>query len=475
MDAMDAMDTDPTDPTAPASAQVQVQFVTRHADIAVPPAPILVPAGLKRYGLSQIINHLLATPTPVPFDFLAAGAFLRTSLAAYLTQHGLSSESIITLEYVRAVVPPRFRAAFQHDDWVSAVHTLSAAPASAASAAPRILSASYDGIARVWDLSGQVLAEAPGHSAPLKAAKWTAGGTGLVTAGMDRTLRLWSYDTAAADDSSAVTITPLAELLGHKSTIEHLAVDPRSTHILSASADSTVGIWSHTPAALPPAPAASLPPAPTKRRKTSTSANTATAVPRYGPLGLLTGHTGPVAAVEFDGKDPTVAYSAGWDHTIRTWDLATHRLVDTRTTQHPVASMCVLPALSLLAAGSTARHITLHDPRAGASEVATSTLRGHTNCVAALCAGGDSEWMMASAGHDGTVRVWDVRAAGSGSVFVIRREGEGVTGREKVFSVEWSGVGIVSGGEDRRVQINETPRGGQEEVRGAEEGVESRL
>lgn len=459
-----AMDTDPA-PTP----KVQVQFVTRHADIAVPPAPILVPTALKRYGLSQIINHLLDTPTPVPFDFLVSGSFLRGSLDAYLTQHGLSAESVVTLEYVRAVVPPKFRAAFQHDDWVSSVNTLSASGAAGA-AAPLILSGSYDGIARVWNISGQVLAEAAGHSAPIKAAKWTPNGTGIITAGMDRTVRLWSYDPTAES-----TITPLAELLAHKSTITHLAVDPRSTHILSASTDSTIGLWTTTPTTtLPPAPASLLPPKPTKKRKT---ASTTPTVPRYGPLAQLTGHTGPASAVEFDAADTTVAYSVGWDHTIRTWDLATHRLVDTRTTQHPIASMCVLPSLSLLAAGSTARHITLHDPRAGASEVAAGVLRGHTNCVAALCAGaeGAGEWMMASAGHDGTVRVWDVRAVGSGSVFVVKREGgEGVTGREKVFCVEWSGVGIVSGGEDRRVQINETPRGGEEEVKGAE-GVEPKL
>lgn len=165
-----------------------------------------------------------------------------------------------------------------------------------------------------------------------------------------------------------------------------------------------------------------------------------------------------MAALTFDQRDASVAYSVSWDHTIRTWDLATQTLVDTRTTQHPILSVCALEKLSLLACGSSARHITLHDPRA--SEVSTSTLRGHTNAVAALCAGRESEWQMVSAGHDGTVRVWDVRAAGSGSMFTIKREGgEGATGKEKVFDVEWSAVGIVSGGEDKRVQINETPRG----------------
>ncbi|KAL0640793.1 ribosome biogenesis protein ytm1 [Maublancomyces gigas] len=435
--------------------QVQVKFVTRHPDIAVPTAPILVPSNLKRYGLSQIINHLLDTATPVPFDFLTGGAFLRTSLDAHLQSNGLSAESVITLEYVRAVVPPKFQAAFQHDDWVSSVST---AVFDGDNTLTRILSGSYDGIARVWNLSGQVLAEAPGHNSAIKSVKWLDNGAQFVTSSMDRTLHLWSY----SDDA----IVPVAEFLGHKATVENIAVHSASHRILSASADSTVGLWSTQSSECPAAPTDILPPKPKKRKTTSSPAVVAaTAAPRYGPLGLLSGHSSPVSAVTFDPKDPTVAYSVSWDHTIRTWDLPTQALVDTRTTQHPILSVCVLPGLSLLACGSSARHITLHDPRASASTVATSTLRGHTNAVVALCADGQSEWQMASAGHDGTVRVWDVRAAGSGSMFTIKREGgEVVTGREKVFDVEWSRIGIVSGGSDKRVQINETPRAGEESV-----------
>lgn len=445
------MDTDIPPPVQ--QSQVQVKFVTRHPDIAVPTAPILVPSNLKRYGLSQIINHLLDTTSPIPFDFLTGGAFLRTSLDAHLQSNGLSAESVITLEYVRAVVPPKFQAAFQHDDWVSSVST--AAALDGDNTLARILSGSYDGIARVWNLSGQVLAEAPGHSSAIKSVKWLDDGAQFVTSSMDRTLRLWSY----SDDA----IAPVAELLGHKATVENIAVHSASRRILSASTDSTVGLWSTQSSDSPAAPTDVLPPKPKKRKTASSAAVAAATAPRYGPLGLLSGHSSPVSAVMFDPKDSTVAYSVSWDHTIRTWDLQTQALVDTRTTQHPVLSVCALPGLSLLACGSSARHITLHDPRASASTVATSTLRGHTNAVVALCADGRSEWQMVSAGHDGAIRVWDVRAAGSGSMFTIKREGgEGVTGREKVFDVEWSRIGIVSGGEDKRVQINETPQAGEE-------------
>jgi ribosome biogenesis protein YTM1 len=39
--------------------QVQVRFVTKQTEYAVTDTPMIVPAKLKRYGLSEIINHLL--------------------------------------------------------------------------------------------------------------------------------------------------------------------------------------------------------------------------------------------------------------------------------------------------------------------------------------------------------------------------------------------------------------------------------
>lgn len=96
------------------------------------------------------------------------------------------------------------------------------------------------------------------------------------------------------------------------------------------------------------------------------------------------------------------------------------------------------------------------------------TLRGHSNAVVSLAIDPGSAYGLVSGSHDGSCRVWDVRASRSEkdgvvgeSVFTISREcqkgearrvgGEGV----KVFGVCWDAdVGVVSGGEDKRVQIN---------------------
>jgi centromere/kinetochore protein ZW10 len=98
------------------------------------------------------------------------------------------------------------------------------------------------------------------------------------------------------------------------------------------------------------------------------------------------------------------------------------------------------------------------------------TLRGHKNGVVSLATDPNSEYNLVSGSHDGTCQIWDLRNVTTGgqvgegmageSVYTINRQGvsgpakshgEGV----KVFSVCWDKeVGIVSAGEDKKVQIN---------------------
>ena len=56
----------------------------------------------------------------------------------------------------------------------------------------------------------------------------------------------------------------------------------------------------------------------------------------------------------------------------------------------------------------------------------------------------DKDHMFASASHDGTVKVWDVRA--DKAMYTLGKGG-------KVFGVSWDPIGIVSGGEDKKIDI----------------------
>jgi ribosome biogenesis protein len=424
---------------------------------------------------------MLNTPTPVPFDFLINGTFLRTTIEEYLTSNGLSFENTLNLQYVRSLIPPLFEASFEHDDWVSSIDVLSGTspvgvwqPASVLEGQERILSSSYDGLLRVWNKSGQIIATSTssslgGHTASIKAAKFISP-TQIASSGLDHTIRLWKY--SESKDHFSADLKPTLELYGHKGSIESLAIHGPSSRILSASTDGSIGIWSSRKSEATAAPSSLVSSGSTaKRRKFTIS----TSAPQRGPLSLIKIHSAPSTAVIFHPDDPTVAYSTSLDHTVKTLDLETSNVVDTRTTSHPLLSIASLPSLSsshILATGSSARHITLIDPRASSTTTAIMTLRGHTNKIVSLAADPDSTWGLVSGSHDGTCRVWDLRSTRQGtrdegggtvgeSVYVVEREsrkgekrpvgGEGV----KVFGVVWDhDVGIVSAGEDKRVQIN---------------------
>ena len=183
-------------------------------------------------------------------------------------------------------------------------------------------------------MSSEVVATGQGHSSSVKAAKFLSPNQ-VVSSGMDRTLRVWKYEDA---ESGTGSLTSTLELYGHKSSADSLAVHAPSSRILSASSDHTVGLWSTKKNDAPAAPETVLPAA-NKRRKLSNSKP----IPQRGPLSVLQGHQSQVADVCFDEKDPTVAYSASWDHSVKSWDLTTSACVDTRTTAQSLFSICHLP------------------------------------------------------------------------------------------------------------------------------------
>ncbi|KAL2177908.1 WD40-repeat-containing domain protein [Thermothelomyces heterothallicus CBS 202.75] len=420
----------------------------------------------------------------IPFDFLVNGSFLRTSLEDYLTSNGLSLETNLTLQYVRSLIPPVYEASFEHDDWVSAVDVLSESSPSGRWSGDgfqrgqdRILSASYDGLLRIWNASGQVVATSPpgshgGHTASIKAARFLTDSQ-LASAGMDRTVRVWKYTET---DQFSGELKPTLELYGHKGSVDSLEVDGASKRILTASADGSIGFWSASKASAPEADASLLPGAhASKRRKVTSSVSAA----QRGPLSLMQIHSAPASAAVFDPRDRTVAYSVSQDHTVRTIDLTTSNVVSTLATTHPLLSLCTLSragsASPLLAAGTAARHVTLVDPRVSTSTTSVMTLRGHTNKVVSLCPSSQNDYSLVSGAHDGTCRIWDLRSVrpatkdegGMGSVsepvYVIERESVKRSGRKKpvagegckVFAVVWdASLGIFSAGEDKRVQVN---------------------
>jgi ribosome biogenesis protein len=287
---------------------------------------------------------------------------------------------------------------------------------------------------------------------------------------MDRTVRIWKY--TESDDHFSGTLKPTIELYGHKGSIDALDVHAPTGRVITAGSDGNIGLWTTSKSSAPAAPATLLPGANANSAKKRKIASTA---PQRGPLSLVHIHSSPASAVIFHPSDSTVAYSASQDHTIRTIDLTTSLVVSNIATSHPLLSLCSLQGASngLLAAGTSARHITIVDPRASAATTSVMTLRGHRNIVSSLAASPENDKSLVSGSYDGTCRIWDLRSVRSGtkaegggtvseSVYIIERESQkgkkktDLPGRGcKVFGVSWDRQwGIVSGGEDKQVQIN---------------------
>lgn len=52
---------EPGEQSSSTTGQIRITLTTRDPSVAVPDVPLYVPLSLKRYGLSEVVNHLLAT------------------------------------------------------------------------------------------------------------------------------------------------------------------------------------------------------------------------------------------------------------------------------------------------------------------------------------------------------------------------------------------------------------------------------
>ena len=98
----------------------------------------------------------------------------------------------------------------------------------------KILTASKDGTARLWESSsGKLLHSLEGHTSYVSSAVFSPDGTKILTASWDETARLW-------DSSSGALIYSLE---GHTSGVTSAVFSPDGTKILTASVDGSTIVW----------------------------------------------------------------------------------------------------------------------------------------------------------------------------------------------------------------------------------------
>ncbi|GIH93478.1 hypothetical protein Psi01_41080 [Planobispora siamensis] len=338
---------------------------------------------------------------------------------------------------------------------------------------PVALTAGTDGTVGVWLLEpGGSFARGPARNPDARAALWLrhrlSGHEGpvlavasvvvdgrplAVTAGADRTVRIWDLETGSQLGE------PLTGHTDHVWSVAAAVVDGRPL-ALTAGADRTVRIWDLSeahhagPGRTGPEPAGQGIAEPGRTRSGHAGARS-TGSGRAG-------HTGPVLAAAtavLDGRP--VAVTAGADHTVRTWDLGTGREAGPPLggfgEETAVLATAVLGGRSVVVTVDADSAVNVWDLLDGRR--AGDPLTGHTGRVLAIAtAVVNGRPVVVTAGADRTVRVWDLEAG--------RQAGDPLTGHTgRVTAVAAAIVDgrpvAVTGGWDKTVRIWDLEAGRQ--------------
>jgi WD40 repeat protein len=284
---------------------------------------------------------------------------------------------------------------------------------------PLLASAGYDGTVRVWDRdTGEpIITPLTWHNDAANSVAFGSGAGGrplLASAGYDGTVCVWDPDTG-----EPVT----APLRGHNDSVNSVAfgtgADGRPL-LASAGDDATIRLWDPD-----------------------------TGEPVTEPL---TGDSGWVHSVAFgtgSGGRPLLASGAS-DGTIWVWDPDTGEPVAAPLRRHN-------DSVTSLASGATDGTIWGRDPVTG--EPVTAPLRGHNDSVnsVALGTGANGRPLLASAGDDATIRLWDPDTGES----VTELTGHSELVRSVIFGAGPGGRPLlVSGSADRTVRLWDLHTGG---------------
>ncbi|MGD9367258.1 MAG: TIR domain-containing protein [Desulfobacteraceae bacterium] len=263
----------------------------------------------------------------------------------------------------------------------------------------RIVTASWDTTARVWDATtGSQMAVLKGHSKALPSATFSPDGTRIVTASWDATARVWDTTTGSQ----------MAVLKGHSKALPSARFSPDGTRIATASWDATARVWDAI----------------------------------TGSQICVLNHTAPVQSVAFSA-DGGLIVTASDDHTARVWDATTGRLI-TELNGHKKALLSATfgpdgPRIVTASLDATAR---VWNAMTG-SPIA---VLNHTGPVQSAVFSADGSRIV-TASDDYTARVWD---AVTGKPLATLR-GHQRRVRKATFSRD--GIRIITASDDETVRL----------------------
>lgn len=432
-----------------------------------------VPADATRYGLSQIVNHLLSLDKVVPFEFLVNNEVICTSLGSHISSRAISAENVLEVEYFPAVLPPAPKDDFVHDDWISCASVIrssitsrdpssSSAPSTSpetSSSDPWILaSGCYAGVVKFWNSAGEIDRQYVAHEYPIKSCT-AINETQLITTADDGSVHVWDVQEGGKEEGTRL----VARLSGHASCVESSCARPDGERCATSGWDKEILVWksgqSLASEAADGAHGGINGEPKTKRKKRGKSEppleEKIAGAPAIASIGTLSGHTQAVSGLKWVTQEQLV--SCSWDHTVKLWDVEMETPLDSFT--HNKVIYCLdtpntpnTPThAGLIAFGGAEKGVRLWDRREhhkqGTFTQALQTFQSHADWVSDVKWHPTAEHTLLSASFDGSIKLWDVRSAiPLWTVDAAREE-------DKLFCCTWiDGTTIACGGTDKTLR-----------------------
>jgi WD40 repeat protein/TPR repeat protein len=265
----------------------------------------------------------------------------------------------------------------------------------------RIVTTSFDKTARIWDAAtGREIMQLAGHMDRVNSAAFSSDGRRVITASYDKTARIWD----------AATGREVLRLSGYTELVSFAAFSPDGRRVVTASYDKTARIWD----------------ALTGRQ-----------------MLMLSGHTDRVNSASFSSDGQRIV-TASADKTARIWNASTGQQI--------AVLIGHTDRLTYAAFSADGQRIvtTSYDKTARIWDAATgrelTRLNGHTDFVEGAAFSSDGR-RVATAADDQTVRVWDASPDGESTLL------SGHT--ETVVSAAFSADGrrVVTASTDKTARI----------------------
>ena len=286
-------------------------------------------------------------------------------------------------------------------------HTADLCSASFSPDGSRIVTASLDGSARLWDVStGIEIRSIRGHAGPINSANFSPDGLRIVTAGKDATATIWDAETG----------DEICILRGHASELKSASFSPDGLRVVTTCEDTAVKIWdSRTGLVIQTIKGSRSPFQSAKYTPdglcilTTSEDSTATIwdAETGNDIRTFRGHSNLIESANFS-PDRSRLVTASLDKTVKVWDASKGtEILTIRGHTAPVASATFSPDGGRIVTASWDNTARVWDASTG---VESQVLRGHSNFVISATFSPDGRWILTSS-RDDTAKLWDTKTS----------------------------------------------------------------